>query len=89
MGDVSKANVLNLLHGFEARGSSTAANRALAYLSKFFNWCIEKDYPMANPITRVKPLTPYRSRNRVLKPEEATWIWKALENAAARQLPTS
>jgi site-specific recombinase XerD len=39
----------------EERGSPVAANRTLAYLSKFFNWCLEQDLVTANPTARVWP----------------------------------
>ena len=34
-----KVDVLELIQRIEARGSPAAANRSLAYISKFFNWC--------------------------------------------------
>jgi integrase len=80
---VTKPEVLDLLHRMESRGVPAAANRALAYLSKFFNWCIEQDYLTASPTARVRALTSTRSRERVLTPEELTWIWKALEGSTS------
>jgi integrase len=77
---LTKADILDLLHRIEARGSPAAANRALAYLSKFFNWCIEQDHLTANPTARVRALTSTRSRERVLTPEELVWIWKGLDS---------
>jgi integrase len=76
---LTKADILDLLHRMEARGSPAAANRALAYLSKFFNWCIEQDHLTASPAARVRALTTLRSRERVLTPEELGWIWRGLD----------
>jgi integrase len=76
---ITKADVVDLLHRIEARGSPAAANRALAYLSKFFNWCLEQDHLTASPTIRVRALTSTRSRERVLSPEELAWIWKGLD----------
>lgn len=76
---VSKVEVVDLLHRIEARGAPAAANRALAYLSKFFNWCLEQDYLIANPTTRIRAPTSTRSRERVLTPEELAWVWKGLD----------
>jgi integrase len=76
---ITKADVVDLLHRIEARGSPAAANRALAYLSKFFNWCLEQDQLTASPAARVRALTSTRSRERVLSPEELVWVWKGLD----------
>src|SRR5918993_1629822 len=76
---LTKQDVLDLLHRIEERGSPAAANRALAYVSKFFNWCLEQDLVVANPTARVRALTSIRPRDRVLTSEELDWIWRALE----------
>lgn len=76
---ISKDDILDLLHRMEGRGSPAAANRGLAYLSKFFNWCVEQDHLNANPTARVRALTLSRSRERVLTPEELYCVRKALE----------
>lgn len=76
---ITKADVVDLLHQIEARGSPAAANRALAYLSKFFNWCLEQDHLTASPTVRVRALTSTRSRERVFTPEELVWIRKGLD----------
>jgi integrase len=76
---ITIADVVDLLHRIEARGSPAAANRALAYLSKFFNWCLEQDHLNVSPTIRVRALTSTRSRERVLSPEELAWIWKGLD----------
>ena len=36
----------------EARGSPAAANRSLAYFSKFFKWCLEQELIAASPTAR-------------------------------------
>jgi integrase len=76
---IAKRDIVDLLHGMEERGSPAAANRALAYLSKFFNWCLEQDLITANPAARVRALSSAKSRERVLTIEELTWIWRALD----------
>ncbi|WP_336492391.1 tyrosine-type recombinase/integrase [Methylobacterium nigriterrae] len=75
---LTKADVLDVLHRIEERGSRAAGNRTLAYLSKFFNWCLEQDLLMVSPASRVRPLSATRSRERVLTPDELIWIWRAL-----------
>ena len=77
---IRKDDVLDLLLRMEKRGSPAAANRALAYLSKFFSWCVDHDHLNASPTARVRALTVPRSRERVLTPEELHWVWTALED---------
>ena len=48
---LTKQDVLDVLSRIEQRGAPAAANRALAYLSKFFNWCVEQDLIAASPTT--------------------------------------
>jgi hypothetical protein len=84
---ITIADVVDLLHRIEARGSPAAANRALAYLSKFFNWCLEQDHLNVSPTIRVRALTSTRSRERVLSPEELAWIWKGLDGWTAGRAP--
>src|SRR3954469_15930559 len=76
---LTKGDVTDLLHRIEERGSPAAANRALAYLSKFFNWCIEQDLLTASPAARVRALSSVTARVRVLTAEELKWIWSALD----------
>src|SRR4051812_34679366 len=77
---VTKGDIFDLLHRIEERGSPAAANRALAYLCKFFNWCIEQDLLTASPTARVRALSSVASRERVLSTEELQWIWTALDS---------
>ena len=60
-------------------GCVCCRNRALAYLSKFFNWCLEQDLIIVSPTDRIRPLSSARSRDRVLTENELIWIWRALE----------
>ena len=52
---IMKQDVLDVLCAIEQRGASAAANRALAYLSKFFNWCIEQDLIATSSADRIRP----------------------------------
>ena len=65
-----EAGRLDVLSRIEQRGAPAAANRALAYLSKFFNWCLEQDLITVSPTDRVRPLSSARSRDRVLSEDE-------------------
>ena len=61
---LTKGDVTDLLHRMEQRGSAAGANRALAYLSKFFNWCLEQDLLTATPAARVRALSSVTARAR-------------------------
>ncbi|WP_048710734.1 tyrosine-type recombinase/integrase [Microvirga massiliensis] len=75
---ISKDDVVDLLHRIEERGSPAAANRALAYLGKFFNWSLEQDLITVSPTAKVRALSSGKSRERVLTPEELAWLWCTL-----------
>lgn len=75
---LTKLDIVELLSTIEERGAPAAANRGLAYLSKFLNWCLEQDLITANPAAGVRPLSAAHSRDRVLAEKELAWIWNAL-----------
>src|SRR5215204_3413978 len=78
VGSLVKSDVIQLLECIHGRGASAASNRALAYLSKFFNWCVEQDLITVSPAARVRALSVPSSRDRVLTDNELTAISKAL-----------
>ena len=39
---LTRSDVVDMLTKIEQRGASAASNRSLAYLSKFFNWCLSE-----------------------------------------------
>ena len=72
-----------VLQRCEAAGRrGTAANRSLAYLSKFFNWCVERGLLEHSPAAKVRKLVPERPRERVLGIEEARAVFGAVEMTA-------
>ena len=76
---INKGDVIEVLERIEGRGSPGAANRALAYLSKFFGWAVEQDLLEVSPAARVRALSPMSARERVLTEAELAWIWHALD----------
>jgi integrase len=76
---ITKVDIIDVLQRIDDRGSPAASNRSLAYLSKFFNWCLEQDLISISPTARVRALSPTRPRERVLTLEELNWIWRALQ----------
>lgn len=76
---ITKRDVLDLLDGIVDSGRATSANRLRAYLSKFFNWCIERDVIDASPMIGVKAPAKEISRDRVLSDDEIRWFWKGCD----------
>jgi integrase len=75
---ITRDDAVDLLGRIHERGSPAAANRALAYLSKFFNWCLEQDLVSTSPTSRVRALSASHSRDRVLTVEELRLLWRVI-----------
>lgn len=80
---ITRAEVIALIDEIANQGTLIQANRTLAYLRKFFNWCAEKDIIRGDepiPTDRVKPpLRKEAPRDRVLEEWEIKAFWKATE----------
>ena len=76
---ITRADVRTVLDAMVARGSAGAANHTLAYLSKFFNWCAEKDLIEVPPTDRIKPPAPKNVGERTLNEAEIAEVWQAFE----------
>lgn len=88
---IARRDVIDLLDDIVERGAETLANRVLALVRRFFNWCAERGIIDAAPTAGVKAPSPEVSRDRVLSDDEIRWLWKATEaagplNAAVRLL---
>jgi integrase len=53
------------------------ANRALAYIRKFFNWATERQMISASPVASLKAPAKEYSRDRVLTDDEIKSMWEA------------
>ena len=76
---ITRADVRAVLDAMVARGSAGAANHTLAYLSKFFNWCAEKDLIEVPPTDRIKPPALKNVGERTLSEGEIAEVWRAFE----------
>ena len=74
---VKRRDVIDLLDGIVAAGAPVSANRVLAAVRKFFNWCIERDLIAVSPCSGVKPPTQEQSRSRHLSEDEIRLVWAA------------
>ncbi|MEY8842869.1 tyrosine-type recombinase/integrase [Cribrihabitans sp. XS_ASV171] len=81
IGTITRRDVLDLLDDISDAGKATTANRVRAYLSKFFNWCVEREIVTGSPVQGIKPPAPEKSRDRVLSDDEIRWFWQACEDA--------
>jgi integrase len=76
---ISRRDVLDLLDGIVDRGAPVMANRALATVRKFFNWCVDRSIITASPCTGVKAPSQETTRDRVLTDEELRAVWLAAD----------
>ncbi|MFO1091582.1 MAG: integrase family protein [Hyphomicrobiales bacterium] len=51
---VSKSDIQQVLSAMQERGSHGAADRAKAYMSKFFAWCVDQEIIDASPVARIR-----------------------------------
>lgn len=75
--DITRRDVIALLDGIVDRGTPIAANRALAAVTKFFNWSLDRSIIETSPCIRVARPGEEKSRDRVLTDDELRLIWKA------------
>jgi integrase len=79
VGEISRRDVLDLLDRAVDRGAPVLANRVLATVRRFFNWCAERDIVAVSPCTGIRPPTAESSRDRVLSDDELRAVWRACE----------
>ena len=75
--DVTKADIVALIDSIHKR-APVMANRTLALISKFYSWCLGKDYVERNLALGI-PKVKEQSRDRVLTIEELRTIYSASE----------
>lgn len=76
--EIERAEVLKLVEDIADRGAGTTANRTLANLKAFFNWCVGRGVLEASPAERVKRPKEEVSRERVLSDAELRLVVLAL-----------
>jgi len=74
--EIKRRDIVDLLDDV-AKETPYGSNHLRAYLSKFFNWLIEREVVDANPVTGIAPRQKYEARNRVLDDREVVALWKA------------
>ena len=76
---ITRRDVVVLLDETVDRGATTTANRVLALVRKFLNWCVERGVLESTPCTGVRAPTSEISRDRVLGDHEIRALWQATE----------
>lgn len=79
---IQRRDVRELVEGVAA-DRPIMANRALAHLSKFFNWLCERDVIPASPCAGVKPPSKENARERILTDGEIKALWAACDAIGA------
>jgi integrase len=79
LASLTRNDVLEVLQRIKERAPA-AADRTLAYLSKFFSWCCEQDLIASCPTDRVRVGPALRARDRVHSDDELGWIWRGLDH---------
>lgn len=87
IGDVTRQDVARIHHGM--RDGVAMANKTLAVLSKFFNWCEKFGYRTdhTNPCRHIEKFKEI-PRTRFLSPEEQTRLWEVLDLFEKEELST-
>ncbi len=80
VGDITRGDVDELVRKV-ARDAPVLANRVLAGLKAFFNWCIRHDPPLVhvNPAALVEKPGQEEARERVLTAAELRYVWSAFD----------
>lgn len=72
---VRRGHIVEMLDRIVDSGRGITANRVLAVVRKFFNWCVERDLLPVSPCNGVKAPVAENTRDRVLTDEELGLLW--------------
>ena len=78
--DIKRADVIDLMRQLK-KVAPIGSNRILAYLKRFFGWCIDQALLEASPAAAVKKPSKENQRDRYLTESEIRAIWLACERA--------
>src|SRR5262249_46124697 len=76
--DIKRRDIIDLVEDV-AEDRPVMANRTLAHLSKFFNWCLEREVIQQSPGAGTNPPAKEHARERVLDDDEIRRLWSATE----------
>ncbi len=77
--EITKRDIIELVDGVADRGAKVQANRVLANVRRFFNWCVERDLLVSPPTFKVKGAVSEKTiaRDRALTGLEIRAVWNA------------
>lgn len=78
--EVKRDDLVKLLDGIVDRDAGIMANRTLAAMRRFFNWCIQRSLIEHSPAFMISMPAKAASRDRVLYDGEIQEIWQASES---------
>ena len=84
--DIKKHDLLSILETVQNRGSPIMANRVLAHMRKFFNWCVGRGIIDHSPCSGIGSPAKERARDRFLTVEELIVLWSATFDAKVGML---
>lgn len=76
LASIRRREIIELLEGIRDDGAPVSANRTLALIRKFFNWCVEHELLEVSPCSNIRAPTPEVSRERELSEEEVQLFWR-------------
>lgn len=80
VGEISRADVHDVLDSLMAAGKPYLANRTLAYLRTFFGWCVRRDKIPHSPVEGVeRPFDGEKPRERHFSDTEIKTLWKTAD----------
>jgi len=77
--EVKKKDLIKIIDRISDRDAKTMANRTLAHIRKFFNWCHERDLIEVSPALNIPKPTQEITRDRVLANDEIKYLWQACD----------
>jgi integrase len=72
---ITRSDVADLLNEIAAGGAPYMANRVLAAVRRFWNWCLEQGKAETSPAANVKAPAREVSRDRILSDDEIRSLW--------------
>ena len=78
--DVTRADVVDLLHRIKDNGAGVMANRVLACIRKTYNYGIKNGLVEMNPAYMVDAPAAETARDRVYSPDELKRLWEVFGN---------
>ena len=76
---VTKADLMRVVDRVADQGKFTQANRVRAFVTRFFNWAVERDLVAVSPATSLPKPAVEISRDRVLSMTELHAVWHAAD----------